>query len=153
MEHKISRRSYVLPAIQNEIYELLKAEKWCDASVKGFTNRNDISNAGISCHQVVLAMASPVIRHALQKAMDGSKQICCCEQQTAIKDGCFVFDGQIILAGASNKVVESLIPFIYGKSIPENIELKAEITGWLNALKVSPLKIYSTDMLTFPLGD
>ena len=75
--------------------------------------------------------------------MDGSKQICCCEQQTAIKDGCFVFDGRIILAGASNKVVESLIPFIYGKSIPENIELKTEITGWLNALKVSPLKICS----------
>ena len=124
MEHKISRRSYVLPAIQNEIFELLKAEKWCDASVKGFTNRNDISNAGISCHQVVLAMASPVIRHALQKAMDGSKQICCCEQQTAIKNGCFVFDGQIILADASNSVVNTLIPFIYGKSVPENNELK-----------------------------
>merc|ERR1719322_599520 len=78
-------------------------------------------------------MASPVIKHALQNATDGSKQMCCCEQRS---DGCFVFDGRIILAGASDEVVRSLIPFIYGKSISENAELKNEITEWLNALQI-----------------
>jgi len=133
MEHPISMRSYVLPAIQKEIYDLFLKQKWCDANVKGFTRRGDKLNQGVQCHQLVLAMASPVIKHALQKATDGSKQMCCCEQRS---DGCFVFDGRIILAGASDEVVRSLIPFIYGKSISENAELKNEITEWLNALQI-----------------
>ena len=136
MEHKISMRSTILPTIQKEFNRLLKSKKWCDANVKGFTRNGEKSSKGVACHQLVLALASPVIRRALQKAMDGSRQMCCCEQQTAIKNNCFVFDGQIILADASNRVVESIIPFIYGKSVPENIELKKEISGWLNALQV-----------------
>ena len=90
------------------------------------------------CHQVVLALASPVLKQALEKATDGTKQMCCCkEQRNSFSEGCFVFDGCIVLADASKEIVNCLISFIYGKEIPESRALKDEIMAWLNVLKVS----------------
>ena len=137
MEQKISRKTYVFPAIQDEMYDCMSNTRYCDAYMKGYTKQGEKSNTGKKCHQVALAMASPVLKEALHKATDASKQMCCCEQRSPFQEGCFVFDGCIILAGASCQVVDSLIRFIYGEEIPENREFKKEISEWLNVLKVS----------------
>ena len=134
MEQKISRQTYVFPAIQDEMYDCMSKARYCDAYMKAYNKPGEKSSNGKQCHQVALAMASPVLKAALHKATDASKQMCCCEQS---QEGCFVFDGCIILAGASYQVVDSLIRFIYGEEIPENREFKNEITEWLNVLKVS----------------
>ena len=137
MFQKISRQSHVFPAIQDEMYNWMCEEMYCDAYVQGYNPSGDGSSLGKKCHQVVLAMASPVLKQALEKATDGTKQICCCIERSSFTEGCFVFDGCIVLANASKEVVNSLINFIYGKEIPESTALKDEITAWLNVLKVS----------------
>jgi hypothetical protein len=123
--------------------------------MKGYIKPGEKSNNGKKCHQVALAMASPVLKDALHKATDASKQMCCCEQRSMFQEGCFVFDGCIILAEASYQVVDSLIRFIYGEEIPENREFKNEITEWLNVLKVSLRLIMNSrnKIILFHLGD
>ena len=137
MEHKISRRTYVFPAIQDEMHDCMNKERYCDAYIKGYIKPGEKFYSGIKCHQVALAMASPLLKDALYKATDASRQICCCEQQSVTQNGCFVFDGSIILAGASYPVVNSLVRFIYGEEVQEDNELKNEMTKWLEILKVS----------------
>ena len=155
MEQKISRQTYVFPAIQDEMYDCMSKERYCDAYMKGYIKPGEKSNNGKKCHQVALAMASPVLKDALHKATDASKQMCCCEQRSMFQEGCFVFDGCIILAEASYQVVDSLIRFIYGEEIPENREFKNEITEWLNVLKVSLRLIMNSrnKINLFHLGD
>ena len=141
MQKTISRQSYVFPAIQDEMYNWMCEEMYCDAYIKGYNKMADGSSQGKKCHQVVLAMASPVLKQALEKATDGTKQMCCCRERNSFSQGCFVFDGCIVLADAPKEIVNALINFIYGKEIPESKVLKDEITSWLNVLKVSDTRL------------
>ena len=136
MQQKIYRHSHIFPAIHDEMCKWMGEEKYCDAYLKGFNQGDHRTDQAKKCHQVVLAMASPVLKQALLKATEG-KQMCCCVERSAFSEGCFVFDGCIVLADASKEVINSLINFIYGKEIPESRALKEEITIWLNVLKVS----------------
>ena len=143
MENKISKKRIIFPAIHQEILSQLKEENKCNAYVKGYTTDGDKSKAGIKCHQPVLAMASPLLKAALETATDGSKQMCCCEQKASEKGDCFVFDGCIVLADASEDVIQSIIKFIYGKEVPQSRKLKDETMKWLDVLKVNLQLKYS----------
>ena len=143
MENKISKKRIIFPAIHQEVLSQLKEENKCNAYVKGYTIDGDKSNAGIKCHQLVLAMASPLLKAALEAATDGSKQMCCCEHKASNKRDCFVFDGCIVLADASEDVIQSIIKFIYGKEVPQSRKLKDETMKWLDVLKVRLQHRYS----------
>ena len=95
MQQKIYRHSHIFPAIHDEMCKWMGEEKYCDAYLKGFNQGDHRTDQAKKCHQVVLAMASPVLKQALLKATDG-KQMCCCAERSSFSEGCFVFDGCIV---------------------------------------------------------
>ena len=121
----------------------LEERKNTDAFLKWHDSEKESSNEGEQkCHQVVLALASPLLKHAFETATDNSLQLCCCERFTSVDQtvpsrGCSVFDGCVVLAGASEKVVNSLVNFVYGKEVVEDKSIVDELNGWLKTLQVS----------------
>ena len=130
MLQNVSRVSYVFPAIQKEMYSWLSEEKNCDISLNWYNQIGDECVQGENkCHQIVLAMASPLLKQALGEASEG--KLCCCADHTSLIDGC------IVLADASKDIVNSLVTFIYGKEVPEDRALRDDVDRWLKTLQVS----------------
>ena len=129
MLQNVSRVSYVFPAIQEEMYRWFNEEKNCDISLNWYNQVGDECFQGENkCHQIVLAMASPLLKLALGEANEG--KLCCCADHTSLVDGC------IVLADASKDIVNSLLTFIYGKEVPENRALRDEVDTWLKTLQI-----------------